>query len=123
MKLILLITAQNHLGLDVAQAWQAAGAPGVTVIPSHGLVSLQKQFQHGDYELPMTTFSLGAAMANMLNHAQNEVTIFMSIVEDEQVAALIAEANRVLGDLSEAGNGILITLAVDTAIGVRRYGA
>jgi hypothetical protein len=35
-KLVILITGKVEKGLVVAEAWEAAGAPGVTLIESYG---------------------------------------------------------------------------------------
>jgi hypothetical protein len=40
-KLVVLITSHVEKALAMAEAWQAAGAPGVTLIDSHGLRRLQ----------------------------------------------------------------------------------
>lgn len=40
LKLVVLVTTHVERTLDVAEAWQKAGAPGVTLVPSHGFRSL-----------------------------------------------------------------------------------
>ncbi|MEP7291467.1 MAG: P-II family nitrogen regulator [Chloroflexota bacterium] len=121
MKLVILITSQVEAGLDVAQAWQEAGAPGVTIIRSHGLHSLQRELRSGQVELPRMMISMGVAMAAILDNMEERGEIILSVVEDELVDALIAAANRVLGDLTEPDNGVLFVLPVEQAIGVRRH--
>ena len=41
-KLIVLITPQLETGYDIAERWQAEGAPGITLIDGYGLYSLQE---------------------------------------------------------------------------------
>ncbi len=121
MKLVLLITPQVDKGLDVAQAWQEAGAPGVTIIRSHGLHTLQQELKSGSIELPRMIVSMGAAMAAIIDNMEERGEIIISIVEDALVDAIIAAANEVLGDLSTPNSGILVTLPIDRAIGVRHH--
>jgi hypothetical protein len=121
MKLVMLITAQVEKGLDVALSWQEAGAPGVTIIHSHGLYSLQQAVQHGEVELPRMVSSMAAALAHVFESVEQTVQIFISVVNPEQVDKLVAAANAVLGDLTEPNHGILVVLDIERAIGVRDH--
>jgi len=119
MKLVVLITARVEDGLEIALAWQEAGAPGVTIVRSHGLHSLQRELRSGSVELPRMVVSMGAAMASLLENMEERSEIILSVVEDDQVDPLIAAANRVLGDLTEPETGILFVLGLERAIGLR----
>lgn len=121
MKLVILITAQVESGLDVALAWQAAGAPGVTIIRSHGLHTLQEELRHGAIELPRMVSSMAAAMAAILDNLEERNHMLLSLVEDETVDPLIAAATNVLGDLTLPNNGILFVVPVERAVGVRDH--
>ncbi len=121
MKLVLLITPQIDKGLDVAQAWQEAGAPGVTIIRSHGLHTLQKELQSGSVELPRMVVSMGAAMAAIIDNMEERGEVIISIVEDELCEAVISAANEVLGDLTTPNAGVLVTLPIERAVGVRHH--
>lgn len=121
MKVIVLITAQIEAGLDIAQAWQEAGAPGVTVIRAHGLHTLQQELRSGSVELPRMIVSMGAAMAAIIDNVEERGEILLSLVEDELVDPLIAVANQTLGDLTQPNHGILFVLPIERAIGVRHH--
>jgi nitrogen regulatory protein PII len=121
MKLVVLITAQVEAGLDIAQAWQDAGAPGVTVLRAHGLHTLQQELRSGSVELPRMIASMGAAMAAIIDNVEERGEVLLSLVEDEMVDPLIAAANETLGDLSQPNHGILFVLPIERAIGVRHY--
>ena len=121
MKLVVLITAQVEAGLDIAQAWQDAGAPGVTVLRAHGLHTLQQELRSGSVELPRMIVSMGAAMAAIIDNVEERGEVLLSLVEDEMVDPLIAAANETLGDLSQPNHGILFVLPIERAIGVRHY--
>lgn len=122
MKLVVLITAQIEAGLDIAQAWQEANAPGVTIVRSHGLHTLQKELRSGQVELPRMMVSMGVAMAAIIDNMEERGEIILSVVDDELVNALIAAANQVLGDLTEPNHGVLFVVPIDRAIGIRNHG-
>ena len=121
MKLVLLITAQVEQGLSVAQAWQDAGAPGVTIIRSHGFRTLQEKVKAGTIELPRVVTSMAAAMAHVLTNLEEPGEILLSVVPRDMVDKLEEAASSVLGDLTEPYNGIMIVLDVERAIGVRHH--
>ncbi len=122
MKLVILITAQIEAGLDIAQAWQEAKAPGVTIVRSHGLHMLQKELRSGQVELPRMMVSMGIAMAAIIDNMEERSEIILSLVDDALVDALIAAANQVLGDLTEPNHGVLFVVPVERAIGVHNHG-
>lgn len=121
MKLVFLITAQVEQGMDVAQAWQDAGAPGVTIIRTHGLRTLQEKVKKGSVELPRVVSSMSAAMAHVLTSLEEPGEMLLSVVDDEMVEALEEAASNVLGDLTEPYNGIMIVMDVERAVGVRHH--
>lgn len=121
MKLVILITAQIENGLAVAQEWQEAGAPGVTILRSHGLYTLQGEVQRGAVELPRMISSMATAMASIIDDVEERGELVLSVVEDDQVDALIAASREVLGDLDQPNQGVLFVLDVERAIGVRRH--
>jgi nitrogen regulatory protein PII len=119
MKLVILITAQIEDGLEVAQAWQDAGAPGVTIIRTYGLYTLQQQTQGGAIELPRMIVSMAGAMAHIIDSVEERGELILSLVEDTQVDSLINATSAVLGDLTGPGHGVLFVLPIDRAMGVR----
>ena len=121
MKLVVLITAQVEDGLDVALAWQEAGAPGVTIVRAHGLHALQEELRHGDVELPRMVVSMAATMAAVLDNMEARNHMLLSLVDDALVDTLIEAASRVLGDLTQPNHGILFVVPVERAIGVRDH--
>jgi nitrogen regulatory protein PII len=122
MKLVILITTRVEEGMDVAQAWQDAGAPGVTIMRTHGIRTLQEQIQKGSYELPRMVTSMAAAMTHLLNSMDAPGAMLLSVVDNELVDKLEAATTNVLGDLTQPYHGILIVLDIERAIGVRQHG-
>lgn len=114
-KLVVLITSHVEKGLEVAEAWQAAGAPGVTLIDSHGLHRLQEKSR--DLELPVFV-----SMASVLRQLETTSQVILSVVEDQEVERLIQAASDVLGDLYQPDTGLVFVMDVERVIGLRYHG-
>ncbi|QPC82984.1 hypothetical protein G4Y79_01005 [Phototrophicus methaneseepsis] len=123
MKLILLIIPENESSLEIGQAWQRAGATGVTILRSHGLYTLQRQMEAGKVELPRQVVSMAMAMAHVLDMIEEKGHLMLSVVQDDQVDGLIAAAESVVGDLERPDNGVLFVLPVERAIGIGHHKA
>ncbi len=118
MKLLLLITAQVESGLEIAQAWQENGAPGVTLVRSHGLHRLNEAAKRSLIDLPLATVSIAGALARLIDNMEYNTEIVMSAVEDVQVDPLVKIAEEALGNLDSPNSGILLVLDIEKAIGV-----
>ena len=119
MKLLLLITAQVETGLEIAQAWQENGAPGVTLVRSHGLHRLNEAAKRSLIDLPLATVSIAGALARLIDNMEYNTEIVLSVVDDALVDPLVKIAEDALGNLDTPNSGILIVLDVERAIGVR----
>ena len=120
MKLIILITSNVENGLEVATRWQDAGAPGVTVIKSVGLYSLQRKIMRDSLEVPLhIASSMTSLMAYVLREMEHSNHVLLSVVPEELVAALLDEARAVMGDLLEPNHGVAFVVPLDEAVGVR----
>ena len=121
MKLIILITSNAENGVEVATRWQDAGAPGVTVIKSVGLYSLQRQLQNDSIEVPLhMASSMAGVMAYVLREMENTNHVLLSVAPKEMVPTLLDEARAVMGDLLEPNHGVAFVVPLDEAIGVRQ---
>jgi nitrogen regulatory protein PII len=118
MKLVIVITSEVTNGLDIANAWEAAGAPGVTILPAHGLQSLKQAAREGEIEIPRMRRSFGNVIAGVLRNIAPRCELVLSVVEDDMVEALVARSREFL-NLDEPNQGILFVLEVERAIGVR----
>lgn len=112
-KLVMLITPQTEKYHEVGEAWDQAGAPGITYIESHGLHTLKQEAQR--HEILPGMFSL---MEIMRQRDQNSLILF-SVVQEHVVAPLVAATQSILGDLDEPNNGVLFIIAIEQAFGVR----
>ncbi len=114
MKMIFLITTKIERGLAVAEAWEAAGAPGVTIIESHGLRHLKEQSRSIE-------INLFVSMASLLRQVEETNQIILTVVDDNLVDTIIDTTCDVLGgDLDQEGTGVAFVLPVERAIGLRR---
>lgn len=120
MKLIILITSNIENGFDVAMRWQEAGAPGVTVLKSVGLYSLQRQITRDSLEVPLhIASSMTSLMAYVLREMEHTNHVLLSVVPKELIPTLLDEARAVMGDLLEPNHGVAFVVPLDEAIGVR----
>ncbi|NWG15434.1 MAG: hypothetical protein HXY41_02250 [Chloroflexi bacterium] len=115
-KLVILITSRTEDVHAVGEAWQKAGAPGVTIIESYGLRRLQEKSKA--LEILPGMMSLQEIMR------ESDITsvFVLSVVHDEQVDALLAATEAVLGDLDQPDTGVAFVLDVERAIGIRHFG-
>ncbi len=113
-KLVMLITTHVEKGLAVAEAWEAAGAPGVTLIDSYGLHDLRERSK--SLEIP-----LFVSMARLMRQIEQTNQTIMAVVDDDLVDTLIDKACKVLEteSLDAEGNGVAFVLPVDRTIGIR----
>lgn len=113
MKLVILITAQAEQSLQVATAWQHAGASGVTILEGHGLYRLQKNMEIRD-DLPLLP-----SLAALLHGKEVDTHLLISVVDDDLVSKLTTEATAILGDLTLPGNGLFLSLDIASVLGLR----
>ena len=113
-KLVILITEHVEKGLAVAEAWEAAGAPGVTIIQSLGLHRLREKSKNVE-------ISLFVSMASLLRQMEKTNQTIFTVVDDDLVDALVDAACKALGteSLDEAGAGVAFVLDVERTIGMR----
>lgn len=111
-KLVILITAKVENGLEVAEAWEAAGAPGVTLIESYGLHKLREQTK--SLEIP-----LFVSIASLMRQIEETNHTILSVVDDELVDKLIEAAQNILGgDMTSPDSGIAFVLDVERIVGM-----
>lgn len=113
-KLIVLITTHIEKGLAVAEAWEAAGAPGVTLIESHGLHRLRERSK--EFELPLIV-----SMAHVVRQLEETNQTLFTVVDDDLVEIMLDAACRALGaqTLEESGVGVAFVIDVERTIGMR----
>lgn len=115
-KLVILITARVEEGHGIGEAWQQAGAPGVTFVESYGLRRLQEKSRS------MEVLPGMMSMMEILRQSEETSLIVLSVVEDDMLVDKLVEATQaVLGDLLSPNTGLLFVIDVERSIGVRDY--
>ncbi len=116
-KLVILITSRIEEGHQIGEAWQKAGAPGVTFIESYGLRRMQEVSKSGELLPGMMS------MFEILRQQEETSLIVLSVVDnDDTVNQLLDATKEVLGDLLSPHTGIAFVIDVERTIGVRDHG-
>ena len=110
-KLVVLITTHVEKTLALAEAWQKAGAPGVTLVPSHGFRTLKERSRK--LELPHFV-----NLATILKQVDDTTQMLFSVVDDSLVEALAQATRSVLRDPLTPKTGIGFVIDVDRVFGM-----
>jgi nitrogen regulatory protein PII len=114
-QLVALVLDKIELLRAVLDAWQRAGAGGVTLLHSTGPGRLRAAFRD---DLPLMPSIHDVLSAHELHHR----TIF-TVVEDEATAKrIVAATKEVVGDFTEPGTGILFVLPLAHVEGLHKKG-
>jgi len=109
MKLLVFVLNREELLEEVLEAFAEAEVPGATVLDSEGMGRLLT------FEVPL----FADFKKFMKGNKPYNKTVFSVLDDDEKVKKLEALIENVCGDLSKPGTGILFTLPVDYAKGLR----
>jgi hypothetical protein len=109
-KLVVLITTHVEKTLAIAEAWQKAGAPGVTLVPSHGFRTLQARTRK--LELPHFV-----NMATILKQVEDTTQMLLSVVDDHLVDALVQATHSALPEPLTPKTGVGFVIDVDRMFG------
>jgi len=110
-KLVVLITTHVEKTLAIAEAWQKAGAPGVTLVPSHGFRTLKERSRK--LELPHFV-----NLATIMKQVDDTTHMLLSVVDDNLVEALAQATRSVLRDPLTPKTGIGFVIDVDRVFGM-----
>ena len=113
MYLILLVINDPDQLEDLLIAWEEAGIPSATVLFSTGMGRIRRLGGWRD-DMPLIP-----SLRDFYEGPENmNRTIFATANTESQVEALVTATKRVVGELDEDGNGLLLVLPI-----VRAYGA
>jgi hypothetical protein len=112
VKLVILITAQTERTLDISQAWQKDGAPGVTILEGYGFRRLTEKMGWQD-DLPLMP-----SISSLLRQQEISTHVLISAVADEVADKLYATTESLIGSLTLPHNGFMITLDIEKSLGV-----
>jgi nitrogen regulatory protein PII len=109
MKLLIFVLNKEELLEDVLEAFIEAQIPGATILDSEGMGRFLT------YEIPL----FADFKSYMKGNKPYNKTIFSLVDKDEKIKTLEGLIEKICGDLSKPGTGILFTLPVDYAKGLR----
>ena len=116
MFLVLLILDNPDKCYQVLDAWEEAGASGVTILRSTGLGRVRTRVGLKD-DMPLMP-----SLEEFFRHDEAQHRTLMSVIKERAVVDKVVKATQsVVGDLNQARTGVLVVLPVVEAYGM--YGA
>ena len=109
--MILVLYNLSHFE-EVLAAWHDAGALELTIMD--GVGTRLPSEQAGRDDLPLLP-----SMRDLLQADDAPRRVIFAAVPDELADPIVAATERILGDLRERGNGILVVLPVSRIVGFR----
>jgi len=109
--LVLVLYNLSHFE-EVLAAWHDAGAMELTIIDGLGTRLPSEQVRRED--LPILP-----SIRDLLQADDAPRRIIFAAVPDALIDPIVAVTERILGDLRERGNGVLVVLPVSRVVGFR----
>ena len=109
MKLLIFVLNKEEFLEEVMEAYVEAGVPGATILDSEGMGRFLA------YDVPL----FADFKEFMKGNKPYNKTIFSVIKDERVVSRLLPLIEEAIGPLSEPGTGIMFTLPVDWAAGLR----
>ena len=110
--MILLILDKLEQCPSVLDAWDAAGAAGITILESTGLARVRKSAIRDDLPLMPSIDSL------LKGREEHHRTLFTVVEDEAQVDRIIEATLAITGNLDEPNSGALFVLPVMRAVGL-----
>lgn len=115
MFMILFVLHDPCLLRDVLEAWDQAGAYGITILPSTGLKRLQA------HDVLRDDMPLIPSFEDLFNQEERSNRTLLTVVKDDAVVDKIIEVTQaIIGDFNLPNTGILTVLPVARAYGLDR---
>ena len=111
--MILLILDELEQCPSVLDAWDAAGASGITILESTGLARVRKIALRDDLPLMPSIDSL------LKGREEHHRTLFTVVEGEAQVDRIIEATQVITGNLDEPNSGAMFVLPVTRAVGLR----
>jgi nitrogen regulatory protein PII len=112
--LVVLVLDDPDRCRDILDAWEAAGAPGVTILDSSGLGRVRQAGIRDDVPLM-------PSLSDLFRRQEAHHRTLFSVVEDQsQVDALAQATQAVIGQLDRGHTGLLFVVPVSQAYGLHK---
>lgn len=116
MFMIMLILNNPEQCQEVLNAWDAAGAAGITILRSTGLGRIRKKMGLNE-DIPLMP-----SLEDFFQQEENLHRTLIAVVRERPIVDRIIEATQaMLGDLNQPHTGIMVVLPVLEAYGLDRY--
>jgi nitrogen regulatory protein PII len=112
--LVLLVLDDPDQCRDLLDAWEAAGAPGVTILDSSGLGRVRRAGIRDDVPLM-------PSLSDLFRRQENLHRTLFSVVEDQsQVEAIVQATQAIVGKLDRGHTGLLFVVPVSQVYGLHK---
>ncbi len=109
---LIVILHDPDLLPKLLKAWDRAGVPGATILPSMGGYQAQKHARRG---------GLGALINMFTQDEPGQRTVISLIDEPEILERAISEADRVVKGFDSPRSGILFTIPIGDVLGLQKW--
>ncbi len=112
--LVVLVLDDPDRCQDVLDAWEAAGAPGVTILDSSGLGRVRRAGIRDDVPLM-------PSLSDLFRRQEDHHRTLFSVVKDQSQVEAIAQATQALiGELDRGHTGLLFVVPVSQVYGLHK---
>jgi nitrogen regulatory protein PII len=112
--LVVLVLDDPNRCRDVLDAWEAAGASGVTILDSSGLGRVRRA--NMGHDMPLMP-----SLSDLFRRQENRHRLLFSVVEGQSQVDAIAEATQaVIGRLDRGHTGLLFVVPTSQVFGLRK---
>jgi nitrogen regulatory protein PII len=99
---------------DILDAWEAAGAPGVTILDSSGLGRVRRAVIRDDAPLM-------PSLSDLFRRQEDRHRTLFSVVKDlSQVEAIAQATQAITGELDRGHTGLLFVVPVSRVYGLEK---
>ena len=110
--LLIVILHDPDILPKLLKAWDRAGVPGATILPSMGGYQAQNHVRRA---------GLGA-LINMFNHDEPGQRTVMSLIDEAEILErAISESDRVVKGFDSPRSGILFTIPIGDVLGLQKW--
>ncbi len=112
--LVVLVLDDPDRCRDVLDVWEAAGAPGVTILDSSGLGRVRRAGIRDDIPLM-------PSLSDLFRRQEDHHRTLFSVVKDQsQVDAIVQATQAVVGELDRKDTGLLFVVPVSQVYGLHK---
>ncbi len=109
---LIVILHEPNLLPRLLRAWDRAGVPGVTILPSMGGFQAQKQVHRGGL----------SGLLNMFTPEEPGQRTLISLIDEAEILErAISEADRVVKGFDSPRSGILFTVPIGNVLGLQKW--